>query len=120
MNNSIQSVGAPLRLTTANLGDSRAVLGRATGARSAMQRLSTDQTPKSPRERQRIVRAGAPWSKAFFPSPLSGEGPTTATKTPPPARGWAAGASCTFCSFSYGIFTASQISPKICKFHAML
>ena len=28
---------------------------------------------------------------AVFPSPLSGEGPPTATNTEPPARGWAVG-----------------------------
>ena len=66
--------------------------------------------------------AGAPFLLLYFQNvfslpPIPGEGPTTATKTPPPARGWAAGISC---RFLYGIFSASQISPKICKFHEML
>ena len=54
--------------------------------------------------------------KYLFPSPRGGEGPSTATKTAPPARGWAAGTLCTFCT---GFLRHPKIHPMHCKFHEM-
>ena len=46
-------------------------------------------------------------SQLFFPSPLSGEGPPTASKSEPPARGWATGPGPPFLyGFLYGFFRA--------------
>ena len=53
----------------------------------------------------------------IFPSPLPGEGPTTATKTAPPARGWAAGSLCVFVRDLCGIqkFTQNTANLMSCR-----
>ena len=100
--------------------------GRAAAARGARRRRAA----AHPRGRGSPRLGGAVPSRAGVPSCAvttssvegvfdslphrGGEGPSTATKTPPPARGWAAGTSCTFLyGILYGIYAASQNSPQM-------